>query len=102
MPESVLADEIDRYIAVPGQALTYLIGKREMLRLRTEAHDHLQTGFAPPGFHAALLDGGALPIPVLEDKIRRWAGADRPSAPHSGGIGRPCRRRNESLSQYPR
>ena len=71
-PEAFLANEIDRYIVYPGQALTYLIGKRELLRLRAEAEHQLGSGFALADFHAAVLDNGSLPMPVLEDKIRRW------------------------------
>jgi uncharacterized protein (DUF885 family) len=72
MPEAFLANEIDRYIVYPGQALTYTIGKRELLRLRGEAERRLGSRFALPEFHAAVLDSGCLPMPVLEDKLRRW------------------------------
>ena len=75
MPESFLANEIDRYIVVPGQALAYLTGKRELLRLREEASSRLGPRFTLPRFHAAVLDSGSLPMPVLKDKIRRWQGA---------------------------
>ena len=75
MPESFLANEIDRYMVVPGQALAYLIGKRELLRLREEASSRLGPRFTLPRFHAAVLDSGSLPMPVLKDKIRRWQGA---------------------------
>jgi uncharacterized protein (DUF885 family) len=70
--EPFLADEIDRYIAIPGQALSYLTGKREILRLRDDASRQLGARFALPGFHAVVLDSGSLPMPVLQDKIRRW------------------------------
>lgn len=73
MAESFLANEIDRYIVMPGQALAYLVGKREVLRLRSEAIERLGSGFTLAGFHAALLDSGSLPMPVLQDKIQRWA-----------------------------
>ncbi|HZE06132.1 MAG TPA: DUF885 domain-containing protein, partial [Solirubrobacteraceae bacterium] len=73
MPEPFLANEIDRYIVYPGQALTYMIGKRELLRLRGEAERKVGSRFALPDFHAAVLDSGSLPLPVLEDKVRRWA-----------------------------
>jgi uncharacterized protein (DUF885 family) len=71
-PESFLADEIDRYIAWPGQALSYLIGKRELLRLRDDAIGELGARFTLPDFHAVVLDSGSLPMPVLQEKIRRW------------------------------
>jgi uncharacterized protein (DUF885 family) len=72
MPEAFLANEVDRYIVYPAQAVTYLIGKREMIRLRGEAERRLGSRFALPAFHAAVLDSGSLPLPVVEDKMRRW------------------------------
>ena len=48
MPESFLANEIDRYMVLPGQALAYLIGKRELLRLRDDASRRLGPRFALP------------------------------------------------------
>jgi uncharacterized protein (DUF885 family) len=73
MPEPFLANEIDRYIVMPGQALSYLIGKRELVRLRDEARESLGPRFTLPDFHAVVLDSGALPLPVLDNKIRTWA-----------------------------
>jgi uncharacterized protein (DUF885 family) len=75
MPEPFLANEIDRYIVMPGQALSYLIGKRELVGLRDDARGRLGARFTLPDFHAVVLDSGALPLPVLEDKLRRWVGA---------------------------
>ena len=75
MPQAFLANEIDRYIVMPGQALSYMIGKREVLRLRDEARGRLGARFTLTGFHATVLDSGSLPLPVLEEKVRRWAGA---------------------------
>lgn len=72
MPESFLASEIDRYIVYPGQAVSYLIGKRVLLRLREESIYRLGPSFTLSGFHAAVLDSGSLPMPVLESKIRAW------------------------------
>jgi uncharacterized protein (DUF885 family) len=72
MPEAFLASEIDRYIVMPAQALSYLIGKREILRLRDEARSRLGPRFALADFHAAVLDSGSLPLPVLEHKIQTW------------------------------
>jgi uncharacterized protein (DUF885 family) len=72
MPVAFLANEVDRYIILPGQALAYLTGKLEILRLRDEARRALGSGFALPDFHGAVLDSGSLPMPVLEEKIRYW------------------------------
>jgi uncharacterized protein (DUF885 family) len=75
MPEAFLANEIDRYIVMPAQALSYLIGKREIVRMRADASRRLGPRFALPDFHAVVLDSGSLPMLVLEEKIRRWARA---------------------------
>lgn len=72
LPEQFLADETDRYIAWPGQALAYLTGQRELLRLRDDATARLGAQFDLPGFHAAILDHGALPMPVLADVVDTW------------------------------
>ncbi|HTX07976.1 MAG TPA: DUF885 domain-containing protein [Solirubrobacteraceae bacterium] len=74
-PEGFLASEIDRYIVMPGQALSYLIGKREVLRLRDEARGRLGPRFTLTGFHDTVLDSGSLPLPVLDRKIERWSSA---------------------------
>jgi len=75
MPEGFLASEVDRYLVMPGQALSYLIGKRELVRLRAEAIGRLGPSFTISDFHAAVLDSGSLPMPVLAAKIGRWSGA---------------------------
>jgi uncharacterized protein (DUF885 family) len=75
MPEAFLANEIDRYIVMPGQALSYLIGKREIVRLRDDARRRLGPRFALPDFHAVVLDSGSLPMVVLDEKVRTWAAA---------------------------
>jgi uncharacterized protein (DUF885 family) len=82
MPQAFLANEVDRYIVMPGQALSYLIGKRELVRMRDDARRRLGSGFALPEFHAVVLDSGSLPMPVLEDKLRRWwGGHGEPTSP---------------------
>ncbi|HET9077332.1 MAG TPA: DUF885 domain-containing protein [Acidimicrobiales bacterium] len=75
MPAGFLADEVDRYIVMPGQALAYLTGKLEILRLRDEARRRLGPAFSLPEFHAAVLDQGSLPLPVLADSISGWMAA---------------------------
>ena len=72
MPPEFLAAEIDRYIVMPGQALAYLTGKREILRLRDEASRRLGPAFSLPAFHAAVLDQGSLPMPTLFRSIDAW------------------------------
>ena len=75
-----LAGEIDRYVVMPGQALTYLTGKLEILRLREEARRRLGSAFSLPHFHAAVLDHGSLAMPVLERAITTWLDTQDPAA----------------------
>jgi uncharacterized protein (DUF885 family) len=72
MPREVLAPEIDRYVVMPGQAVSYLTGKLEILRIREEARRRLGQAFSLPAFHAAILDHGSLPMPVLARSIGDW------------------------------
>ena len=72
MAPEFLAAEIDRYIAWPGQALAYLTGKSEILRLRADAEQRLGSAFSLPAFHAAILDSGSLPMPVLRRNLDSW------------------------------
>ena len=72
MPPEFLAAEIDRYVVNPGQALAYLTGKLEIVRLREEARGRLGPAFSLPAFHAAVLDHGSLPMPTLSRSIADW------------------------------
>jgi uncharacterized protein (DUF885 family) len=72
MPPEFLAAEIDRYVVMPGQALAYLTGKLEILRIREEAQRRLGPAFSLPAFHAAVLDHGSLPMPALDRSITGW------------------------------
>ncbi|HZW59884.1 MAG TPA: DUF885 domain-containing protein, partial [Woeseiaceae bacterium] len=70
-----IINEIDRYIAWPGQALAYKIGQLKMLELRHKAERMLGKRFDIRAFHDALLAGGALPLEVLETRMDRWIAA---------------------------
>jgi uncharacterized protein (DUF885 family) len=72
MPREFLAAEVDRYVVVPGQALAYLTGKLEIIRIREQAQQRLGSGFSLAAFHAAVLDHGSLPMPVLDRSIAGW------------------------------
>jgi uncharacterized protein (DUF885 family) len=83
LPPEFMAAEIDRYVVMPGQALAYLTGKLEIVRLRDEARSRLGPAFSLPAFHAAVLDHGSLPMPTLSRSIADWI--DRTaSAPAEG------------------
>jgi uncharacterized protein (DUF885 family) len=66
--------EVERYIAIPAQALSYKIGALTIQRLRRKAETTLGKKFDIRAFHAEVLGSGALPLPVLEAKIDRWIG----------------------------
>jgi uncharacterized protein (DUF885 family) len=67
--------EVERYIAIPGQALAYKIGALTIQRLKAKAQQALGARFDPREFHAQVLMTGALPLPVLERKIDDWIAA---------------------------
>ncbi|HTG29627.1 MAG TPA: DUF885 family protein [Methylomirabilota bacterium] len=64
--------ETDRYIAVPGQALAYKLGQLEILKLRETAKSELGTRYDIRAFHDEILNGGALPLDVLDARVTAW------------------------------
>lgn len=64
--------EVDRYIAMPGQALAYKIGELKILEIKEMARRMLGSGFDIKAFHDRLLENGALPLHVLETVIKNW------------------------------
>jgi uncharacterized protein (DUF885 family) len=79
MPSSkeVLAQEVDRYIANPGQALAYKVGEFTILRLRANAERELGPSFGIRRFHDQVLNTGVIPMRVLEAKVAAWIDATR-------------------------
>lgn len=64
--------EVDRYIAWPGQALAYKMGELKIRELRRYAEEKLAERFDIRDFHDVLLQGGALPLPIVETKVRAY------------------------------
>jgi uncharacterized protein (DUF885 family) len=70
------AAEVDRYTSWPGQALAYMTGQLKIVELRERAQAKLGERFDLRRFHNAVLDQGALPLPVLERVIDNWIAAE--------------------------
>ena len=75
MDEQNIDTEVDRYIAWPGQALSYKMGQMKILEMRAQAQKKLGSKFDVRAFHDAILDQGPLPLDVLEAKINEWIAA---------------------------
>ena len=67
-----IQSETDRYIALPAQALGYKVGQLEILKLRQYAKDQLGGKFNISTFHDEVLNGGALPLDILEERVHEW------------------------------
>jgi uncharacterized protein (DUF885 family) len=79
MDDENINTEVDRYIAWPGQALSYKMGQMKILELRARAQKELGAKFDLRAFHDAVLDSGPLPLDVLELKIDAWIRANKPA-----------------------
>lgn len=75
MTRTEVVSEVERYIAIPSQALAYKVGALKIQELRKRAEGALGEDFDIKAFHTQVLDTGGLPLPVLEAKIDRWIAA---------------------------
>ncbi len=78
--ETDVQSEVDRYIAWPSQALAYKIGQLEILALRDRAKKELGDKFDIRAFHDQVIDSGAMPLDVLEERITAWIATQKPGA----------------------
>ena len=70
--EAGITAEIERYMAIPGQALSYKMGQMKILELRKKAQDKMKDKFDIKVFHQKVLESGVLPLALLEKKINNW------------------------------
>jgi len=72
--EAGIISEIERYMANPGQALSYKIGQLKIRELRNNAENKLKEKFDIKIFHEKVLESGCIPLQLLEEKIDSWIG----------------------------
>ncbi len=72
-----IAQEVDRYIGMAGQAVSYKIGQLEISRLRRHAESELGDRFDIKGFHDQMLTHGAMPLPMLTTTVEEWIASRR-------------------------
>ena len=70
--EEAITGEIERYMAIPGQALGYKIGQLKIRELRNKAEKELGATFDIRKFHNEILNDGCLPLSVLDAKMEKW------------------------------
>jgi uncharacterized protein (DUF885 family) len=75
--EQRAANQIERYMAWPGQALAYKVGALKILELRAKAQKELGPKFSYPEFHKVVMGDGTLPLPILEAQVNRWIEAQK-------------------------
>jgi uncharacterized protein (DUF885 family) len=77
VPDTDVQAEVDRYIAWPAQALGYKVGQLKLLELKAKSQQALGDRFDIRAFHDQLLDSGALPLDLLEQRINTWIAAQQ-------------------------
>lgn len=82
--DALAQTEADRYIAWPGQALAYKMGQLMIRKLRDEAKAQLGAKFDIKAFHDEILNGGAMPLDLLQERVERWIKDQGAATPKSG------------------
>ena len=75
--EADITSEIERYMAIPGQALAYKIGQLKIIEIRKRAEETLGGKFSIKKFHDEVLISGCLPIEVFENKMNAWINSQK-------------------------
>jgi uncharacterized protein (DUF885 family) len=75
--ESVIVQEVERYMAIPGQACSYKIGQLKILELRHKAEKELGNKFDIKKYHQIVLESGVMPLALLEKKVNNWIKASK-------------------------
>ncbi|GAA4759154.1 MULTISPECIES: DUF885 domain-containing protein [Flavobacterium] len=70
--EASIISEVERYMAIPGQALSYKIGQLKIIELRKKAENAMKDKFDIKVFHQKVLESGVMPLALLEKKINDW------------------------------
>jgi uncharacterized protein (DUF885 family) len=70
--EANAIQEIERYISMPGQALSYKVGELKILEMRSKAEKAMGKKFEVKNFHDQVLKDGAMPLTIFESKMNRW------------------------------
>jgi uncharacterized protein (DUF885 family) len=78
MSQTEVTTEVERYMALPGQACAYKVGELKILELRERAKAAFGDKFSIKDFHAVVLENGALPLTVLEKLVDAWIARDAP------------------------
>jgi uncharacterized protein (DUF885 family) len=79
--EPMIQTETDRYIAWPAQALSYKLGQLKILELRERARKELGAKFDIRTFNDEMLNGGVLPLDLLEGRVDGWIQTQKGAAP---------------------
>ncbi len=85
--EPTIQSEIDRYIALPAQSLSYKIGQLKIRELRTRAQQQLGPRFDIRKFHDEILNAGSLPMDMLDTRINDWIKSEQAAGEKSGNRG---------------
>ncbi len=80
LAEGAIRAEVRRYFVLPGQATAYKVGMLKILELRAWAEEALGDAFDIRAFHDTVIGGGALPLAVLERRVRSWVASVRAGA----------------------